>query len=146
MISQVTPTLPPTLGGIGSKAMAPKRSRETKTGEKALLTALEGYSLEGPKSQKAEEQEPKAKSKAKAKAKGKAQNEVKAKSKGANGTKAEKEDSPESSQSPVQSQAPPNASGAGASGEQLKEQFHVALSKLDDLACVKRQRVMPAEL
>jgi hypothetical protein len=41
-------------------------------------------------------------------------------------------------------EAPPG-SGAGA-GEQLKEQFHAALSKLDDLACVKRQRVMPAEL
>mmetsp|Transcript_43050 Transcript_43050/g.93582 ORF Transcript_43050/g.93582 Transcript_43050/m.93582 type:complete len:114 (-) Transcript_43050:5-346(-) len=113
--------------------MAPKRS--TKTGEKALLTALEGYSLEVPQLQKAE-QEPKAKSKAKAK--------VKAKSKG-NGTKKaeKKEDAPEDSQD-LQSQAPPG-SGAGA-GEQLKEQFHAALSKLDDLACVKRQRVMPAEL
>ncbi|CAL1173546.1 unnamed protein product [Cladocopium goreaui] len=86
----------------------------------------------------AEGQEPKAKSKAKAKAK------VKAKSKG-NGTKKaeKKEDAPEDSQD-LQSQAPPG-SGAGA-GEQLKEQFHAALSKLDDLACVKRQRVMPAEL
>lgn len=32
------------------------------------------------------------------------------------------------------------------SSSELRDQFHSALLKLDDLACVKRQRVMPAEL
>eukprot|EP00434_Breviolum_minutum_P034138 symbB.v1.2.030205.t1/scaffold3377.1/size107121/5 len=133
--------------------MAPKRGKgETKTAkaekEKALLNALEGYSLEAesqtPKSQKPEaEKEAKAKSKAKAKAKGKSQNEAKSRAKTSEKPKDSVELAPAK---PAKSEEEPPSGKKVLSSSELRDQFHSALLKLDDLACVKRQRVMPAEL
>ncbi|CAK9078299.1 unnamed protein product [Durusdinium trenchii] len=148
----------------------PKRSAEgsvkaASQGDK-LLAVLEGFSLDAtPKEQDQAVgagqrlgSDAKAKAKPKAKPKGKPREDVKAKAKAKSQkpqqdakakAKPEKLEAKSKKPEPVQPEAKPEdrraspTTAAVANSDDLKAQFHAALGKLDALACVNRERVIP---